>query len=233
MTFPSGGPGYPQQGGGAQPSPPPPGMGGYPHQQAPVATLSAANLTLLLSLAVTLLGLINYFIGFSDEAALAGNPVTFLLLGGLLAALRVLPSAPKVLPFVAVVNVLGALEAILAVVRMPSVHGVDTVIMILGILQMLVAVATLLLDQGLVKMPVQQHRPYGQPYGQFGQPGHGVGEQHGPSGTQFGPPATPPSGQVPQSTVYTAQHGQFYQPPQPSSDSSQQQQQPPAGGSQS
>jgi uncharacterized protein DUF5336 len=246
MTFPSGGPGYPQQGGGAQPNPHAPGMGGFPPQQpqAPAATLSTANLTLLLSLAVTLLGLVNYFISFSDEAAGADPATTYLLIGGLLAALRVLPRGPRVLPFVAVASVFGALEGILAVVRAPEVPGVVTVILILGILQMLVAVATLLFDHGLLKLPVPQHQPYGQPYGQFGQPTQGAGEQKpgpGPSGTQFGPPVTPAAGQTPpssaqtpQSTVYTPQQGQFYQPPQPpSAESGSPQQQPPAGGSQS
>jgi hypothetical protein len=211
-------------------------MGGFPPQQAPVATLSAANVTMLLSLAVTLLGLINYFIGFSEEASPADGAITYLLASGLLAALRILPRGPKVLPFVAMISVFGALEAIVAVVRTPvSVPGVVTVILILGILQMLVAVATLLLDYGLLKLPAQQqHHPYGQPYGQFGQPTQGAGEQKaGPSGNQFGPPAVPPSGpsgQTPQSTVYAPQQGQFYQPP---SDSGPPQQQPPAGGSQS
>ncbi|HKS49458.1 MAG TPA: DUF5336 domain-containing protein [Amycolatopsis sp.] len=220
MNFPSGGPGYPQQGGGAQPNPQPPGTGGFPQQHAPaqhhapVATLSAANLTLLLSLAVTLLGLVNYFIGFSDEASPADGAITYLLIGGLLAALRVLPNGPKVLPFAALASVFGALWAILATVRTSVVPGVVTVILILGILQMLVAVATLLFEHGVLKIPTPQPQSYGQPYGQFGQPQQGPGGQQkaGPAGTQYGPPVTPPT---PQSTVYAPQQGQFYAPPQP------------------
>ncbi|GLY63440.1 DUF5336 domain-containing protein [Amycolatopsis taiwanensis] len=228
MTFPSGGPGYPQQGGGAQPNPQAPGTGGFPQQHAPVATLSSANLTVLLSLAVTLLGLINYFIAFSDETAGADFAIIFLLIGGLLAALRVLPGGPKVLPFVALTSVFGALWAILEVVRASVVPGIVTVILILGILQMLVAVATLLFDHGVLKMPAQrqQYPPYGQPYGQPTQPPQGPEQQAGPSGTQYGPPVTPPPGQTPQSTVYAPQQGQFYQPPSESGP----QQQPPAGG---
>lgn len=248
MTFPSGGgPGYPQQGGGAQPNPQAPGPGGFPHQPAPVATLSTANLTVLLSLAVTLLGLINYFIAFSGDfsgAYGADSPVTFLLIGGLLAALRVLPGGPKVLPFMALASVLGALLTILLVVHAPSA-GVFTVVLILGILQMLVAVATLLFDYGVVRLPAQrQSYPYAQPYGQATQPPQGPAEQKaGPSGTQFVPPVAPPSGQnppsgpTPQSTVYAPQQGQFYQPPSESGpqqqQQQQQQQQPPSGGSQS
>lgn len=220
MTFPSGGPGYPQQGGGAHSNPQAPSTGGFPQQQAPAATLSVGNLTVLLSLAVTLLGLVNYFIGFSDEASGADFAITFLLVGGLLAALKVLPQAPKTLTFATLFSVLGALNAILAVVRIPSraeTPGVLTVILILGILQMLVAIATMLFDQGVLKLPApqQQQQPvYGQPYGQ--QPQQPFGQQHpggdkpaGPQGTQFGPPVTP------QATVYAPQHGQFFQPPQP------------------
>lgn len=215
MTFPSGGPAYPQQGGGAQPNPHAPGGGGFPQHQAPAATLSTANLTVLLSLAVTLLGLVNYFIGFSDEALGADSAITYLLIGGLLAALQVLPRAPRVLPFVTLASVLGALEALLTVVRVPSgssTPGVVTVILILGILQMLVAVATLLFDYGVFKLPAPRPQVYGQPYvPPFGQPPQGPGEQKaGPVGTQYGPPVTP------QSTVYAPQQGQFYQPPQQS-----------------
>ncbi|WAL65057.1 DUF5336 domain-containing protein [Amycolatopsis cynarae] len=216
MTFPSGGPGYPQQGGGAHSHPQAPGTGGFPQQQAPSATLSVGNLTVLLSLAVTLLGLVNYFIGFSDEASGADWAINFLLAGGLLAALKVLPQGPKILPFAALFSVLGGLNAILAVVRVPArvdTPGVLTVILILGILQMLVAIATLLFDQGVLKLPSPQQQPvYGQPYGQQ-QPPQAFGQQHqggdapgGPQGTQFGPPVTP------QSTVYAPQQGQFYQP---------------------
>ena len=232
MTFPSGGPGYPQQGGGPQPNPQAPGTGGFPQQQPPpAATLSVANLTVLLALGVTLLGLVNYFIGFSEEAGGVDSPIMFLLVGGLLAALRVLPKGPRVLPFAALLSVLGALEALLAIVRVPSggeVPGVVTVILILGILQALIAVATLLFEHGVLKLPAAQPRsPYGQPYpAHFGQPQQGP-EKQGPQGTQFVPP-------VPQSTVYAPQQGQFYQPQQPEPGAQQQPGNPPGGsGSQS
>ena len=233
MTFPSGGPGYPQQGGGPHPNPQAPGTGGFPQQQPSAGTLSVGNVTVMLALGVTLLGLVNYFIGFSDEAAGADTPIMFLLVGGLLAALKVLPKGPKALPFAALLSTLGALEALLAVVRVPSggeVPGVVTVILILGILQMLVAIAALLFDHGVLKMPTgQPQAPYGQPYqqqpGQFGQPQQGP-EKQGPQGTQFVPPATP------QSTVYAPQQGQFYQPQQQQPEPGSQQQQPgtPPGG---
>jgi hypothetical protein len=235
MTFPSGGPGYPQQGGGAQPNPQAPGTGGFPpqqHQQSG-ATLSSINLPLLLTLVVTLLGLVNYFIGFSEEAATVDQALLFLLVSGLLGALRVVPRGPKVLPFVALFSVLGALDAILSVVRIPSgvsTPGIVTVILILGILQMLVAIAALLLEHEIVKLPATTQRPaYPPPYGQpgpYGQPQQGPEKQSGPQGTQFGSPVTPPA---PQSTVYAPQHGQFYQPQQQQQPESGQQQPPGTG----
>lgn len=218
MTFPSGGPGYPQQGGGGQP----PGTGGFPQQQPPAQpgqSLSPANLSLILTLFIALLGLVNYFIGFSEESQGASQSVLFLLVGGLLAGLAVVPKAPRTLPFAVLFSVLGALTAILVVVHIPSFQetpGIVTVILILGILQMLVAIAALLFEAGVVKMPQPQPQApqYGQPYGQpgqFGQPGQGPGDpKSGPAGTQYGPPVGPPPQQ--QSTVYAPQHGQFYNP---------------------
>ncbi|NIH85574.1 DUF5336 domain-containing protein [Amycolatopsis granulosa] len=242
MTFPSGGPGYPQQGGGGQP----PGTGGLPQQQPPAqsgAGLSPANLSMILTLFIGLLGLVNYFIGFSEEAQGADQPVLFLLVGGLLAALAVLPRGPRTLPFAVLFSVLGALTAILVVVHVPSqaeTPGIYTVILILGILQMLVAIAALLFDAGVLKMPQPQAPQYGQPYGgqpgqQFGQPGQpgqpGHGEpKGGPSGTQYGPPVSPPQQQ---STVYAPQQGQFYSPPGSEGRQGQQPGTPPGGSPQS
>jgi hypothetical protein len=233
MTYPSSGPGYPQQ--------------GAPQQQPQTQnqSLSVGSLAVILALAVTVLGLVNYFIGFSDEAAGAGSAIQFLLVGGLLAALRVLPNGPKVLPFAALFSVLGALSALLAVVRNDEVPGVITVVLILGILQMLVAVAALLFDYDVLKIPAGKPQgPYGQQFaqqgapgqfggqgqfGQQGQPGQ-QGQQEPPSGafnqpTQYGPPGTPPPAQ--QATQYAPQHGQFYQ--QQSPESGQQQGNPPGG----
>lgn len=230
MTFPSGGPGYPQQGGGAQPNPQPPGPGGYPQQQGG-ASLSGVNLPMILTAVVVVLGVVSYFLGFSDEADGSSQALLFLLVGGLLAALALLPRGPRTLPFAVLFSVLGGLDAILAVVHVPKgtdTPGIMTVILILGLLQLLVSVALLLFEYNVIKAPAPGPRPAYQPYGQpgpYGQPQQGPEKQGGPQGTQFA------RRMAPQSTVYAPQHGQFYQPQQPDA-GAQQQQQPgtPPGG---
>ncbi|KAA9148686.1 hypothetical protein FPZ12_044645 [Amycolatopsis acidicola] len=237
MTFPSGGPGYPQQGGGAQPNPQAPGTGGFPQQQNQGGpNLSAVNLPMVLTLVVAVLGLVNYFIGFSDEASNSDQALLFLLVGGLLAGISLIPRAPRTQVFAVLFSVLGGLYAILSVVRVPSgvdTPGIMTVILILGILQLLVAVASLLFEYNLIKLPVpqQQQRP---PYAQqpYGQPGFGQQQQQpqqgpegkGPQGTQFTSPVAP------QSTVYAPQAGQFYTPQQQSESGQQQPPGTPPGG---
>ncbi|WP_410656501.1 DUF5336 domain-containing protein [Amycolatopsis sp. lyj-112] len=200
MSYPSGGPGYPQQGGGQQPPQSHPGSGAFPQQQAP-AQASPLNLALLLALAVTVLGLVQFFIGFSDEADAAEWEIRFLLVGSLLAALHVLPRGPKVLPFAALFSVLGAFGALDRIIGYPTVDGGDgrtevsvpgilTVVLILGILQMLVAVAALLFEHDVLKLPAakpQQQAPQAPYSQQFPQQGpQGPFGQQGPQG----PPAT-------------------------------------------
>jgi hypothetical protein len=210
MTFPSGGPGYPQQGGGQQPPGPP--SSGFPAQQPPhshQAPSGAAGLTqnlpLLLALGVALFGLVQYFLGFS-EAGDVGLGGVFLLGGGLLAGMHALPKGPKTLPFAALFSVLGALYVLDALVGMQTSPGIVTVILILGILQMVAAVGALLLEYDVVKPPAPkpaapsyggqyggqpgQQQQYGQPGQQYGQqqPGHGpgpAGQGGDPSGAPF------------------------------------------------
>ena len=255
MTFPSGGPGYPQQGGSQQPYQTAPGTGSSP-PPAPRTAPSPQNLPLLLTLGVSALGLIQYFLGFSDQADLASWGTIFLLVGGLLAALELLPNGPKALPFAALFSVLGAFEVIDAMIAVPTtatIPGIVVVMLILGIVQMLVAVGALLLDHGVVKLPVPKpaapHGPYGQQFGQpgaqqqFGQQPPRYGQPQGQPGqpgqpgqseppaqpTQYSPPVNPGPGQ--QSTTYSPQQGQFFQQP-PSSPEGGQQQPPstPPGG---
>jgi hypothetical protein len=240
MTFPSGGPGYPQQGGGQQPPGPP--SSGFPAQQphshqAPSGPAGLPqNLPVLLSLVVAVFGLVQYFLGFSDNGDVGIGGV-FLLGGGLLAAMHALPKGPKTLPFAALFSVLGALEVLDSLVGMQTSPGIVTVILILGILQMIAAVGALLIEHDVIKPPSPkpaapsyggQHgqpgqQQYGQPGQQFGQPGHGpgpggqAGEQPAPfSQGQYGspnPPSTTPP--PPQATLYAPQQGQFFQQPPP------------------
>ncbi|RZQ62859.1 DUF5336 domain-containing protein [Amycolatopsis suaedae] len=222
MSFPSSGPGYPQQGGG-QPNPQAPGTGGFPqapHQQ-PVQgggpQLTPQNLSLFLALAVAVLGLVNYFISFSSEAGDGDWAVRFLLIGGLVSALRALPNGPKALPFGTLLSVAGGLFAIHAVVRVPEgseTPGILTVLMILGILQLLVAVAAVLFEHDVISMPAPkpQQPQYAQP--QYGQPG-GQGQQPQQGGQ---PPLHQPTSQyAPQPPQGPTESGPFSQPTQYSS----------------
>jgi hypothetical protein len=242
MTFPSGGPGYPQQGGGQQPPGPP--SSAFPAQQPPhshQAPSGAAGLTqnlpLLLALVVAVFGVVQYFLGFSDNAEV-GLGTTLLLAGGLLAAMHALPRGPKTLPFAALLSVLGALDVLDTLVSLQTTPGIVTVILILAILQMLVAVGALLIEHDVIKPPAAKpaapsyggqygqpgQQQYGQPGQQFGQPGHGPGgsggeapfSQPGQYGSPNPPSTTPPPGQ--QATTYAPQQGQFFQQQQPPSD---------------
>ncbi|HWD06653.1 MAG TPA: DUF5336 domain-containing protein [Amycolatopsis sp.] len=226
MTFPSGGPGYPQQGGGQQQPPQgPPPSGGFPQpqpQQGPPSAGAPAlpqNLPLVLALVVTVLGVVQYFLGFSDEANDVGQETIFLLAGGLLSALHALPKAPKVLPFAALLSVIGAAGALDTVVAEQSTPGIVTVVLILAIVQALVSVAALLMEYDVLKPPapkpaVPQYQPtqYGQagPFPQAAQPGEPSAPFPQPG--QYQQPGATPPGQ--QATTYAPQQGQFFQQPQ-------------------
>lgn len=230
MTFPSGGPGYPQQGGQQPPQGPPP-SGGFPHQQpqqgppAGGAPALPQNLPLVLALVVTVLGVVQYFLGFSDEANDVGQETIFLLAGGLLSALHALPKAPKVLPFAALLSVVGALGTLDTVVAEQSTPGIVTVVLILGIVQAIVSVGALLMEYGVLKPPAPkpaaphyQQAQYGQagPFPPAPQHQQQQGEPSGPfpqPGQQYQQPGATPPGQ--QATTYAPQQGQFFQQPQP------------------
>jgi hypothetical protein len=170
------------------------------------------NMSVLLALGVTLLGVVAYFIGFSDEANPASGEIQLLLAGGLLCAFRAVPTASKVfLQVGAVLSTVGALTLLDGVIAIPSeakTPGILVVLLILGILQMLVAVAAVLFDLGVLKMPPPQpqYPGYGPPSGQFpaqqpppGQYQPGAQTQYQPQPGQFPPPpqqhpGTPPGG---------------------------------------
>jgi hypothetical protein len=202
MTYPSGGPGgYPGQG----PQQPPQQPAGYGPPQA--NPLAGVNLPFLLSLGMTLLGLVAYFIGFSDEATGGDQQIMLMLIAGLLAAFRALPNGPNFLPVAAVLSVAAGLWMLDAVVGIPEgskTPGIVVVLLIMGILQMLVAVAAVLFDFGVLKAPAPRPMQYGPPSGQFpqqpppGQYGPGAQTQYQPQPGQFPPPGqhpgTPPGG---------------------------------------
>ncbi|AXB46926.1 DUF5336 domain-containing protein [Amycolatopsis albispora] len=216
MSFPSSGPGYPPQGGGPN-NPQGPGTGSFPPVGPPPQQqqlqAGALNFAVILALAVSVLGLVQYFVGFSDEASPAGESTTWFLVGGLLAALRVLPNAPKVLPFAALISVLGALQAldhVIAYGENDTVPGIITVIVILGFLQLLAAVAALLFDYDVLKLPAPKPQggpqQYGPPSGQQpAQPQPGQPGQYAPQQPQFGGP--PPASSPQQTTQYAPTGG--------------------------
>lgn len=205
MTYPGGGPGgYPGQG----PQQPPQGPG-YGHQPPQGNPLAGMNLPVLLALGVTLLGVVAYFCGFSDEASPVEFQVQLMLLAGLLAAFRALPNGPKYFPVAAVLAVLAALSMLDAMIGIPDsvgTPGIAVVLLIISILQMAAAVVALLFDLGMMKPPAPrqqpqppQHGQYGPPPGQqpftgpgYGQPGQQTTFQ--PQQGHFGQPGTPPGG---------------------------------------
>jgi hypothetical protein len=158
------------------------------------------SLPVLLALGVTLLGMVAYFCGFSDEADTAAFDVRLMLLAGLLAAFRALPNAPRYFPVAAAIAVLAGLSMLDTVIGIPEgldTPGIVVVLLIMGILQMAAAVVALLFDFGVLKVPAPRHTQYGQ-YGP-------------PSGPFPGPGQYPPPGQQ---TTFQPQQGQFGQPGQ-------------------
>ena len=204
MTYPGGGPGgYP--GPGPQQPPQGPGYGPPP----PKANLLAGmTLPVLLALGVTLLGVVGYFCGFSDEAQAASLDVRLMLLAGLLAAFRAVPNGPRYFPVAAVIAVLAGLSLLDTVIGISETSGIVVVLLIIGILQMAAAVVALLFDLGVLKVPAPRHSQQEQ--------WHPQQEQYGPPPGQYGPPGQyPQPGQQPgQQTTFQPQHGQFGQPGQ-------------------
>lgn len=238
MTFPSGGfpaqgpqSQQPQQGQGTQFLPPagaqPPQPG--PGQHAAPGRAGSVNPGMILPLAVTVLGLVAYFLSFSETIGFGRgflsfeDPVQFMLLAGLIAAFEVAPRGPKLLPVVALLSVLAFFILLGFMVEGDGPSGIAVFLFILSILQALVAVAALLADYGVLKMPARrpQQPAYGGP-GQYGPPAQFA--QHGPPSGPFGqpsqfggapPPGQPPASQAPapQQTQYAPQQGQFLQQP--------------------
>jgi hypothetical protein len=168
MSFPSGQPGgYPGQ-------PPQPQVGYGPRPASRSNPLMDLGLPSLVTLAVMVLGLANYFCSFTSNAASLSLQVMVLLGGGLLAGLHVLPRGPKTLPFAALLSTVGGLSVLAAVIQSSgggtSTPTIAIIILILGLLQFLGSVFALLLEFGLIKFAPRPAVPYGAP-GTFPQSG--------------------------------------------------------------
>ncbi|MFD4180110.1 DUF5336 domain-containing protein [Rhodococcus sp. NPDC058514] len=232
MTFTPAGPGY-------GPSEPPSGLG-------------SKGLPYLLTLAVLALALINFLLGFAPFAKVttfgdetltqssfeAGYPIlalAFLLFGGLLAGLSLLPGQPYK-GAAAAASLVGFLVALFFMFSLSegvslAVGGVTG--LILAFVQAVLAVAVLLFSVGLLKPPApkpvgyaqqgygQQPQAYGQQpqgYGQpqapgqqgYGQPQPGYGQPQAPGQQGYGQPQ-PGYGQQPYPGGYGQPQG--YAPP--------------------
>ena len=221
MSYPSGPP-------GGQPG----GYPGQPPQQGPVFgqppaapnPLGGLGVPGLLTLGVLVFALAAYFCSFGGGY---GLEVLLLLAGGLLAGLTLLPRTPNLLPFAAVLSIIGGLGMLSYVINLSSGGLATTIILILvfGLLQALAAVGALLLEHGVIKLaprpavphPAQNYQPGGYP-----PPGGPHHQQPAPQhqqattylgGPQSAPPPAPQSG--PQSTQFLQHPGQISHPHTP------------------
>src|SRR3981081_4344409 len=125
-----------------------PGMPGQPS--------AGVNLGLILPLAVTVLGLISYFCGFSQEVSGQGATLLleYLLAGAVLAGASVLPKAGKgIMVAATVLSVVPALALLQAVISSPgSVPSILIVVLIAALLQAGAAIAALLFDAEIIKL---------------------------------------------------------------------------------
>lgn len=211
------------------PSGPP---GGYPgqHQQGPSVfgqppsapnPLSRLGIQGLLTLAVFVLGLAAYFCSFGGGN---GFEVLSLLAGGLLAGLTLLRRNDALLPFVALLSLVGGL-GFLDVVINDSAGGLPTaavLILVLGLLQAIVAVVVVLMEYGVVKLAPRQAVPHPAAptypnQGGYGPPPGGQHHQQPPQpqhqqATQY---MGGQGGGGPQSTQFLQQPGQISHPQTP------------------
>jgi hypothetical protein len=211
MSYPSGPP-------GGYPGPPPqqqqgPSVFGQP-PSAP-GPLSRLGIPGLLTLAVFVLALAAYFCSFGGGN---GFEVLALLAGGLLAGLSLLRANQGLLPFAAVLSVVGGL-GFLDVVINDSAGGLPTaaiLVLVLGLLQAVAAVVALLMDYGVVKLaprPAVPH-PAAPPYppqGGYGPPPGGQHHQQHQQATQY----MGGQGGAPQSTQFLQHPGQISHPQTP------------------
>jgi hypothetical protein len=169
---------------------------------------------------VFVLALAAYFCSFGGGN---GFEVLTLLAGGLLAGLSLLRPNQGLLPFVAVLSVVGGLGFLDVVINAAGGGLATTVILVLvlGLLQAIVAVVALLMDYGLVKLaprPAVPH-PAAPTYPAQGGYGPPPGGQHHQQPPQQQYQATQYMGQAgggtPQSTQFLQHPGQISHPQTP------------------
>lgn len=200
--------------------------GQLPAAPQPVPTrLSAGGLDLakILAIATGGLGLVIYFLSFTDDVGgfLRGLTGVLLLGGGLLAAASVLPKAPATLVPAAVTVVTGTLVLLIDVAAGPSllggsgaeVPGLAIVALILAFLESAAVVLALLMAAGLVNMtprPRSRPRQSWEPQQAGGYPGQAVpGGYPGPPvpGGYPGQGGYPTVGGYPDQGSYSGQGG--------------------------
>jgi len=238
--------------------------GSYGQPSNAPATDGTKGLSFYLGLGVLTLGVVNFLLGFApyvensttvgygftftQDAFESGGalPLAFLLTGGLLAGLSLLPKQEHAAP-AAVASVVGFLVSFVFMLSLPgggSLAAGGIAILILSFVQAMIAVAVFLFGAGIVKMP--QPRPsrthvhpaaYGHPQGYNPQaPQQGYGAPQGYGTAQGYPQQMPgygqstPQGQQAYPQQPTAGYGQFqaYQAQQPTQHLPQQSSTPPA-----
>lgn len=186
-----------------------PAGSGYGPGEPPSGGLGSKGLPFLLTLGVLGLSIVNFLLGFAPFAKVttfgdetltqssfeAGYPIlalAFLLFGGLLAGLSLLPEQPYK-GAAAAASVVGFLIALFFMFSLSE--GVSLAIggiigLILAFVQAGVAVAVLLFSLGMLKVPAPKPAGYApQGYPTYGQPPQGYGQQQAPG---------QPYGQAPQ-----------------------------------
>lgn len=202
-----------------------------PYGQPPVAQppeptsspVGGLGLGKILAIVAGGLGLVIYFLSFSDDAGYFSGLIGILLVGGgLLAAASALPRAPATLVPAAVLVVTGTLYLLVGVASSPDIPALVVVALILAFLQSAAGVVALLAEVGVVKMAPRSSSYPQQPWAaqpgaypsgpaQGGYPSQGG--YPGQSGYPGQQPAGPPSAgfpSPPQQPYFppTAQYGQ-------------------------
>lgn len=200
MTYPPGSPGYPPaQQPTTQFSAPTQQFGKIP-EAGPTAAEGPSKLPMYLTAAVTVLGLAVYLSSFGPlftagvdffTTPLLDLGVVAALLAALIAGVGLLPKQRTSPALVAVLSVLGFLQAIWTLLTAPEGVSVDWglyLILAFSVLQAIVAVTVLLYDADVITPPAPKPK-YEQQYGQYGG-GHG-----GPYYGQPHPGGPPQQGQ--------------------------------------